>query len=77
MSDEPRHPYRKLFRNLIERLIIYGATLLFAQRVVSGVTSAWVYEGGCLPVRRHVINGKPVSPWVERYIFWNGFWNGD
>jgi hypothetical protein len=73
MSDEPRHPYRKLFRNLIARLIIYGATLLFAQRVVSGVTSAWLPpEGGCLPVRGHVINGKPVSPWVERYIFWNG-----
>jgi hypothetical protein len=75
MSDEPKKPYRKRFSfsNLIARLILYGATLLFAQRIVSGETEAWVHIGGCLPVRCHVINGKPVSPWVERYIFWNGY----
>ena len=67
MSDEPRHPYRKLFRIRLATPFIVASVLLIAQRVLSGATREEVpHMGGCLPTPWHVISGKPVGAHLEQ-----------
>lgn len=72
MSDDLLHHYRKLFRNCVAIPFIVASALLSAQRVAAWATADTLHGYGCLPIRWHTINGQPVYPWVERYIFWNG-----
>jgi hypothetical protein len=71
MSDDLLHSYRRSSRNWVAILFIVASALLSAQRIAASAT-ADMLRVGCLPMPWHTINGKPVSPWVERYIFWNG-----
>ncbi len=71
MSDDLRHPYRKLFRNWVAIPFIVASAALTAHTAADRATADRIMVPGCcLPVPWHTINGKPVPWWIERYVFW-------